>query len=138
MIRGIGTDMIEVRRIEAAIEREAFVSRVFTEEEQNYCNSRGVQRAASYAARFAAKEAVMKALGTGLRGGSWLEIRVNINRLGGPEVKLVGYFRGLAKEVGVDHIHISLSHTKEYAIAYVILEGGEFLEASNSNSNAGD
>lgn len=124
MIRGIGIDMIEVRRIEAAIKREAFVSRVFTEEEQNYCNSRGVQRASSYAARFAAKEAVMKALGTGLRGGSWLEIRVSLNPLGRPEVKLEGYFCDLAQELGVDHIHISLSHTKEYAIAHVVLEGG--------------
>lgn len=124
MIRGVGIDLIEVGRIAAAVERRSFIDRVFTTSEQEYCDSRGVQRAASYAARFAAKEAVMKAFGTGLRGGSWLEIQVASNALGRPEIQLSGYFEAKAGELGVAQIHLSMSHTREHAIAQVVLEGG--------------
>ena len=67
LIVGIGTDIVEIARVKRAAAREAFLMRVYTEAERAYCESRGVQRMASYAARFAGKEAVMKALGTGLR-----------------------------------------------------------------------
>ena len=70
LIVGIGTDIVEIARVKRAAAREAFLMRVYTEAERAYCESRGVQRMASYAARFAGKEAVMKALGTGLRGGT--------------------------------------------------------------------
>ena len=70
LIVGIGTDIVEIARVKRAAAREAFLMRVYTEAERSYCESRGVQRMASYAARFAGKEAVMKALGTGLRGGT--------------------------------------------------------------------
>ena len=69
MLIGVGCDVIEIARVQKAIEREAFVERVYAPSEIAYCRSRGKQAAASFAARFAAKEAVLKALGTGLRGG---------------------------------------------------------------------
>ena len=76
MLIGVGCDVIEIARVQKAIEREAFVERVYAPSEIAYCRSRGKQAAASFAARFAAKEAVLKALGTGLRGGDpaqWIE-----------------------------------------------------------------
>ena len=123
MIRGIGIDIIEIRRISEAISRKSFVNRVFTANEQQYCDSRGVQKAASYAARFAAKEAVMKALGTGLAEGTWKDVEVTVDTAGKPSVQLTGFFAAKAHELGAANIYISLSHTKEYAVAQAILEG---------------
>lgn len=122
MVVGIGCDIIEIERISRAIARAAFVRRVYTADEIAYCQGCGQQAAASFAARFAAKEAVLKALGTGLRGGSLQEIAVTNNALGRPEVRLRGYFAGLAEQLGVKNIKISLSHSKEMAIAYVVME----------------
>ena len=85
MVIGIGCDIIEIVRIKKAVERASFSERVFTPEEREYCSSRGLQAAASYAARFAAKEAVLKALGTGLRGGSLQEISITNDALGKPQ-----------------------------------------------------
>ena len=123
MIRGIGIDIIEVTRISEAVSRKSFVDRVFTAGEQVYCESRGVQKAASYAARFAAKEAVMKALGTGLAEGTWKDVEVTVDTAGKPSVQVTGFFAAKANELGAVSIHISLSHTKEYAVAQAILEG---------------
>lgn len=121
MIVGVGCDIIEIERIARAIKRESFIRRVFTAEEAAYCQRRG-QQAASFAARFAAKEAVLKALGTGLREGSLQEIAVDNDVLGKPLVQLSGHFAMLAKQLGVKNIQISLSHSRELATAYVIME----------------
>lgn len=125
MIVGIGCDIIEIERITRAIKSESFIRRVFTAEEAAYCQRRGQQAAASFAARFAAKEAVLKALGTGLREGSLQEIAVDNDGLGKPLVQLSGHFAMLAKQLGVKNIQISLSHSRELATAYVIMEDGK-------------
>lgn len=122
MIIGIGCDIIEIGRVAKAVGREAFCRRVFTEGETAYCRSRGRQGNASFAARFAAKEAVLKALGTGLRGGALTEIEVVPDGLGKPCVRLSGYHAELAEKLGVRKIHLSLAHGVETAVAYVILE----------------
>lgn len=122
MIVGIGCDIIEIERIARAIKSESFIRRVFTAEEAAYCQRRGQQAAASFAARFAAKEAVLKALGTGLREGSLQEIAVANDGLGKPLVQLSGHFAMLAKQLGVKNIQISLSHSRDFAVAYVIME----------------
>lgn len=122
MIVGVGCDIIEIERIARAIKSESFIRRVFTAEEAAYCQRRGQQAAASFAARFAAKEAVLKALGTGLREGSLQEIAVDNDGLGKPLVQLSGHFARLAKQLGVKNIQISLSHSRELATAYVIME----------------
>lgn len=122
MIVGIGCDIIEIERIARAIKRESFIQRVFTAKEAAYCQSRGQQAAASFAARFAAKEAVLKALGTGLREGSLQEIAVANDALGKPLVQLSGHFAALSRQIGVKNIQISLSHSRDFAVAYVIME----------------
>ena len=125
MIVGVGCDIIEIERIARAIKSESFIRRVFTAEEAASCQRRGQQAAASFAARFAAKEAVLKALGTGLREGSLQEIAVDNDGLGKPLVQLSGHFAMLAKQLGVKNIQISLSHSRELATAYVIMEDGK-------------
>lgn len=125
MIVGVGCDIIEIERIARAIKSESFIRRVFTAEEAAYCQRRGQQAVASFAARFAAKEAVLKALGTGLREGSLQEIAVDNDGLGKPLVQLSGHFAMLAKQLGVKNIQISLSHSREFAVAYVIMEDGK-------------
>ena len=133
MIKGIGMDIVEIDRVAEAIQRQRFIDRVFTFEEQEYCDRRGTGRAASYAARFAAKEAVLKALGTGLSGeGTWLEVEVVKEKSGKPGIQLHGYFARLAMEAGVTGIYISLTHAKQYAAAQAILWGGTDGEGSNS------
>ncbi len=119
---GIGCDIIEIQRIAKAIEREHFVERVFTEQETGYCRQQGQQAAASFAARFAAKEAVLKALGTGLRGGRLVDVEVVPDALGKPEIRLHGYFAELAAKQGMRRLCVSLSHSRAYAIAFVTLE----------------
>ncbi len=123
MILGIGTDIIEINRVRKAIEGVRFIERVYTDGERAYCNSRGKQAAASYAARFAGKEAVLKAFGTGLRGGSMLDIEILPDELGCPQVHLSGYYEKLAEKMAVGKIHLSLSHAREYAIAQCVMEG---------------
>ena len=126
MVVGIGIDLVEIHRMKKAIERPLFVQRVFTPAEQAYCDSRGRQNAASYAARFAAKEAVMKALGTGLSGGgTWQDVEVLPDEQGKPVMTLSGYFGQLARKMDVTCIHVSLSHAQEYAAAQVLLWRGE-------------
>lgn len=123
MVLGVGTDIIEIERMKKAMGKEAFLARVFTQEERSYCDGRGVGRAASYAARWAGKEAVLKAFGTGLRQGTLLNVEIVPDVLGAPEVHLSGFFAALAEERGVRRIHLSLSHAREYAVAQCILEG---------------
>lgn len=123
LIVGIGTDIVEIARVKRAAAREAFLVRVYTEAERAYCESRGVQRMASYAARFAGKEAVMKALGTGLRGGTLHDIEILPDALGSPRVHLSGYFAQLARSRSVSKVWVSLSHSRAYATAQCVMEG---------------
>ena len=123
LIVGIGTDIVEIARVKRAAAREAFLMRVYTEAERAYCESRGVQRMASYAARFAGKEAVMKAFGTGLRGGTLHDIEILPDALGVPRVHLSGYFAQLARSRSVSKVWVSLSHSRAYATAQCVMEG---------------
>jgi holo-[acyl-carrier protein] synthase len=123
VIIGVGIDIVEINRIKAAIGREAFVKRVFTDGEAAYCCRRGVQQAASFAARFAAKEAVAKAFGSGFAGGKIREIEVVIGDGGNPGIVLHGSFNALAAKLGVTAIHVSLTHAQEYAAAQAVIEG---------------
>lgn len=123
MIKGTGVDIVEISRIRKSLNNEKFISRIFTEQEQAYCNGRNVLKASSYAARFAAKEAVVKAFGTGMRGGTWQDIEVVVDEGGAPHIKLHGYFAYSATKRKIYNIFISLSHSKEYAIAQAVLEG---------------
>jgi holo-[acyl-carrier protein] synthase len=121
MIIGIGTDIIEVDRVARAISKEAFKKRVFTENEIAYCESQ--KKEESFAARFAAKEAFFKALGTGWRDGMGItEIEILNDDLGKPSIYLSGKAKEVFEQKGGTHIHLSLSHIKTQAIAFVILE----------------
>jgi len=122
MIVGIGVDIVEIRRIEAALERygQHFLRRIFTEVEQAYCESFGRERALHYAARFAAKEAFSKAIGTGMRFPCrWRDISVVNGHLGKPELQLSGE---LARRYARYCFHLSLSHTASHAVAVVVAE----------------
>ena len=126
-IVGIGVDIIEVERVERALTHPVtglrFRQRVFSEGEITYCESRGRPRYQSYAARFAAKEAVMKALGTGWnRNVGWGEIEVVRERGHAPEITLHGKAAQFARRCGIGHCHLSISHTASLAIAYVMAE----------------
>lgn len=124
MIVGLGVDIAEVDRIEAAIARHgrAFVERVFTPQEITYCE-RHRESGERYAARFAAKEATMKALGTGWRRGvRWVDIEVTRLASGRPTIELRGAARQHADRLGVSHIHVSLTHSGNIAFAEVIFE----------------
>lgn len=135
MIAGIGMDIIEIDRIKKALTKEAFRLRVFTPAEQEYCEARGKGRAASYAARFAGKEAVLKALGTGLTGGAWQDIEILPNAAGQPQVTLFGYFRDVAEGKQIQEILISLTHAQEYAAAQAIAIGRDGYEGCNCSRN---
>jgi len=124
MIQGIGIDVVEVARLRASVERrgERFLRRVFTPEEVAFCTSRP-RRYEHLAARFAAKEAVLKALGTGLSGGaSLLEVEVVHTAEGRPAVRLHGRTQDLARSLGVGRIHLSLTHTEHLAVAQALAE----------------
>ena len=124
MIVAIGIDIIEVARVREVLERTPrFTERVFTAAERAYCDSRGVVAAQHYAARFAAKEAALKALQTGWRGGiSWHDVEVASHDSGAPYLVLRGVVNELLTASGANQAHVSLSHTSEHAIAQVILE----------------
>jgi holo-[acyl-carrier-protein] synthase len=123
MILGIGSDIIHIPRVARAIVNERFLQHVYTARERAYAESRGKGRAASLAARFAGKEAVLKAFGTGLRDGQLTDVEILADVLGAPKVHLGGYFAARAAEMGVINAWITLSHERDYAIAYCVLEG---------------
>ena len=125
MILGIGVDLVDVARIDRAIERHGghFLRRVFTEKEIAYCAG---MRAPGphYAVRFAAKEAVSKAFGTGIGGRlGFQEIEVCRGESGAPFIVLRGAAARFADERGVQKIHLALSHTEAHAVAHVVIEG---------------
>jgi len=124
MIVGTGIDIIEVPRIAHSIERYGarFLRRVFTPAEVRYCDSKR-NRAERYAARFAAKEAASKALGTGFfQGVTWQQIEVRREPSGRPTIAFSGAAAAHALRLGVQHISLSLTHTEHSAFAQVILE----------------
>lgn len=123
----IGTDLVEVSRVRDAIERtgEAFLNRVYTPGEQQYCNGKGAHRFESYAARFAVKEAFAKAVGTGIGAAvSFHEVEVIHNNAGKPEILLHGstkaYFQQYFPSAEID---VSISHTEAFAVAAVLVCG---------------
>lgn len=100
-----------------------FADRVYTRAEREYCDSRGAVSAQHYAARFAAKEAALKALQTGWRGGiSWQDVEVAAHESGAPFLILTGQVREVFEKFGATQTHLSLSHTTQHAIAQVVLE----------------
>jgi holo-[acyl-carrier protein] synthase len=124
VIVSIGIDMIEVARIrEVLLRTPRFTERVFTRAEREYCERRGAVAAQHYAARFAAKEAALKALQTGWRGGiSWQDVEVSARDSGAPYLIFTGEVLAVFERFGATATHLSLSHTSEHAIAQVILE----------------
>lgn len=121
MILGLGTDIVEVQRFQEVIARrgEGILRRLFTDEERRAC----LEAPHRLAARFAAKEAFLKALGTGLRGMSWREICVTNDELGAPCLCCSGQAEQALQLKGVSRVHVSLSHSRHYAVAQVVLEG---------------
>ena len=124
MIVSIGIDIIEVARIrEVLLRTPRFAERVFTRAERDYCDSRGVVAAQHYAARFAAKEAALKALQTGWRGGiSWQDVEVSSRENGAPYLIFSGQVKKIYEGFSATATHLTISHTSEHAIAQVVLE----------------
>lgn len=125
MVLGTGTDIIEIERIEASIERygQRFLERIFTPGEIAFCQRKKKHAAESFAARFAAKEAGAKALGTGIsRGISWKEIEVRREPGERPTLHLTGRASERATAMGIKRLHLSLTHSQSFALALVIAE----------------
>lgn len=124
MILGHGVDAIEIERIRRALDRHpGFAARVFSERELAAAARRGAGGVAYLAKRWAAKEAAAKALGVGFSGFRYPEIEVGNHRSGAPELRVSGEFAAWAELVGVTRWHVSLSDTRELALASVIAEG---------------
>lgn len=124
MIYGIGIDLVEIDRMERAITRSGprLVERLYTPGERAYCSAKRFPYPC-FAARFAGKEAFLKALGTGLRKHMrWRDIEVCRDPLGKPSLHLHGYLQERCAAAGIRHIHLSLSHSAGHAIAQVVLE----------------
>lgn len=115
-----GVDIIEISRIAGVFQRygQRFLDRIYTPEEIAYCRG----RAPNLAGRFAAKEAVMKALGTGVRGVGWKDIEVARHESGAPSILLYGRAKSRAQRLGVYDISVSMSHSGDYAVAFVVVQ----------------
>ena len=117
----VGMDIVEIERIERATNHwgNRFLNRIYTSQEVSFCRGR-IDRLAS---RFAAKEAVMKALGTGVRGVGWQEVEV-VRQLGhAPSIQLHGRARNRARDIGITQLALSLAHSNDYAVASVVGDG---------------
>lgn len=137
MVLGTGIDIIQVSRVEKAIlnGRHLFLKRVFTPREIEYCENK-VHKYQHYAVRFAAKEASLKALGTGWQNGiEWTDIEVENTKSGKPKINLSGKAELIAREMTVINKLISLSHYNEYAVAQVIFESAKIFDVYNFNLN---
>ncbi|MCX7714336.1 MAG: holo-ACP synthase [Clostridia bacterium] len=121
MIVGVGTDIIEIERIRRAIDGGVFLTRYFSENENEYF-SKLSNKAQSVACSFAAKEAFAKTLGTGIRGFVLKEVEILHDEMGKPYISLLGDAKKVAASKGIKRFHVSLSHCREYAIAYVVAE----------------
>lgn len=119
MIKGIGTDIIEIERITKAIEKQSFMDKIFTKEEQKLYHKANPQ---TLAGNFAAKEAVSKALGTGFAGCSPIEIEVLRNSAGKPYVNLYSNTLNIFNSLNASQIYVSISHNKDNAVAFVVIE----------------
>ena len=119
----VGVDIVELSRIKAVVDRwgQRFLDRIYTPEELAYCRGRIPQ----LAARFAAKEAVMKALGTGIRGVGWRDIEVTRKRGQPPQIALHSRGSARAARMGMTQVAISISHSREYAVASVVMSVDE-------------
>ena len=124
MIVSIGIDIVEVYRIAETLARTPrFGERVFTDSERAYCDAKGAAAAQSYAGRFAAKEAFLKALKTGWRGKiTWQDIEILSDDQGVPSLNISGEAATLFQQTGASRSHISISHTTDHAVAQVIFE----------------
>lgn len=121
MIVGIGIDMIEIERAKKACQKKAFLTRCFSVREQELIKNNYEKAAGNWAV----KESVGKCLGVGITGFELYEVEVLRNEKGKPYIELSGKALKLSQEMGIDHIHVSISNTKVYAIAYVICEKAE-------------
>lgn len=125
MILGTGTDIVEIQRLKNSIEKyeKTFLDHVFTKEEQETAKKKGEQRFTYFAGRWAAKEAISKALGTGFGDKcGWLDINVANDENGKPFATLSGSALTTANELGIKNIHISISHEHLFAVAMAIAE----------------
>lgn len=130
LIIGVGTDIVEIRRIkDAMVANGRFLEKIFTAVELEYLKSRNL-RPEYVAGRFAAKEAVAKALGTGFRGFDFKDIEIDRTTLGKPIVILKGKAKLIAKRQGEYYIHLSISHGEDSAIAYAIWEVEKKIEVA--------
>ena len=134
MIIGVGTDLIEIERVRKACEKEAFLTRVYTQEERRQAG----ERISRLAGDFAVKEAVTKVFGTGFRTFGPQAVEVLRDELGRPYVKLSGEAGALAKRLGVERIHVSISNTKTHALACAVGEGRENAAAGNGKTDEGN
>lgn len=123
MIKGIGVDIIEISRIKELIEKDdKFVTKIFNSIEIEYCENK-VRKEQHYAARFTAKEAFFKAMGSGLRHGmKWKDVMVENDHLGKPDIKILGSTLASFKMSKFKNIFLSISHTKNYAVSLVVIE----------------
>ena len=122
MIFGIGTDIIEIKRVKKAIARSPrFVERLFTEQELEYYKKKDM-KAQHIAGGFSAKEAVLKALGTGLRGFKWKDIEILRGSVGKPIVRFGGNVKQFMEDNGIGIIHVTISHSKDFATATAVAE----------------
>lgn len=121
MIRGLGVDLVEIERIKSAVQKPHFAARVFTEAERMYADAKG-RPEESYAGMYAAKEAVLKAFGTGLGGADLLEIEVLHDSVGCPSLQLHAKALACLADRGAKRTFLSISHTDALAMAEVILE----------------
>ena len=126
MIKGTGIDIVEVGRIDRLLEKgKLFTDKVFSQIESDYCQQQGVP-SQSYAGKFAAKEAFLKAIGTGWRGEIALnEIQTINDELGKPHLEIIGKSKEVIPDLDIAILHVSISHTDQYAVAMVIIESYE-------------
>ncbi len=131
MIKGIGIDIIEVSRVENAVNKSSrFLEKIFSSEEIKYIESRN-HNSFTIAGLFSSKESVSKALGTGIRGFNWTDIEIYHDELGKPLVKLKENAKTIARQKGIENINLSISHIKDQAISISIAEGYVFEEKEN-------
>ena len=122
MIFGIGTDIIEIKRVEKAILRSPkFIEKLFTEQELEYYKKKDM-KAQHIAGGFSAKEAVLKSLGTGLRGFRWKDIEILRGTVGKPMVRFGGNVKQFIEDNGIGIIHVTISHSKDFATATAVAE----------------
>ncbi len=126
MIKGIGTDILEISRMEKNINNGKFMTDYFTEKELGYILKKK-NRAESAAAFFCGKEAVSKALGTGFLKFSPIDVEIFHDVKGKPYVRLKGNAQIIAESIGISKIHLSLTHCREYASAFAIAEGDDII-----------